>query len=913
MSLFWSQTSGLLIRGYHYQRRQRCANVCNFIAPSIYLVLLTFLQRALQQAGEEIQPAERAPLGGYVARPFKADQCLDLVRELDIDTVAQRCAADPFVNKFTVPFYGPAGSEKLLGARNAKAGTGGGVLGGLSLQPFIYPDSLPGASDFAKTQTFYDGVFLNEYGNGSASNPAYQVFAKASASGAMDSNYETSTKRFSGKKEFLQAIYDSWFNGGSFSPYHSAYGFKSISGDIGKGTGPFNADITVYFNESVGGNCTEVCQSVSGVQKIDSAIFSALKPGASAMAYLRRFPVSTKDNNFDFVSLVISVLLALSLHFHIPTMTAALVYERQNRMRELMGTSGLKPMVYWLGTYIFMLVVYCITVIILIIVGYAFNIAFFRLNAFLSYGLLFFIWGHVVVAHAVFLSPFFKTPETAIVLVWLLVVLLTFVGGPYLGTLSSTDAGEGVWFWPMLCPSFAMQRSVYWAGAFNSGGQGITVKPQTFSRDIELGMCSGRGPFCRSYVFLIIEWCIMMALGLYLDQVLPSATGVRKHPLFFLGVKRGRNRKGESNVIGMDDAPEAEALPDVGIQRQDVEELLQNDPANSRGVVLDDVHKVYYTVKPPHHAVRGMSFTAREGEVTGLLGSNGAGKTTLTRMLVGSIEPSAGDAYINGRSIRTELPEIHRNMGICFQQDIQWRDLSVQEHLYFFGRLRGIPKAELPRFVDEALENVDLTFARKTKSGQCSGGMRRRLSVAIALLGDPEVVLMDEMTTGLDPATTELVWAAIEKAKVGKTVIVTTHSMEEAKVLCDRVHMLTKGKLRCSGNPEELRLRLGRGYRLTALVPEDKVPEFHDVVRKEISQNSQVETELGGSLNYSIPKDVPASTILDVMNANKARLQIEDWAIQSSSLEDVFLNIVARDEAEVGVTNIAKSNGDENA
>lgn len=915
MSLFWSQTRGLLIRGYHYQRRQTCSNICNFIVPSLYLILLSVLQRVLQNSGDDvILPEERTPLGGYVARPFKADQCLDQVRAVgDAGVVAQQCLADPFVNKFTVPFYGPEGSDQLLGARDTAGNTGSGVLGALSLQPFIYPPSLPGG-DFAEKQTFYDGVFLNEYGNNSVSDPTYQIFAGASAAGQIDANYETKTKRLPNKAAFLEDIFNSWFKGGSFNPYHAAYGVNSISGDLGENTSPFAADVTVYYNESESyGNCTEVCQAFSGVQKLDSALFAALKPGASAMAYLRRFPIATRDSDFDFISLVISVVLALCLHFHIPTMTAIFVYERQSRMRELMATSGLKPPLYWLGTYIYMIIIYSITVIVLVIVGFAFNIPFFRLNSVVSYGILFFLWGHLVVAHAVFLSPFFKSPETAVVLVWLLVVLLTFVGGPYLGTLSSTDASETVWFFVMLCPSFAMQRSVYWAGAFNTGGQGITTGSQTYSQDIELGMCSGRGPFCRSYVFLIVEWFILMALGLYFDQVLPSSTGVRKHPLFFLGMKRGRSKKNEGGVINMDDGPDAEALPDVAAQRGEVDQLLADGVSTARGIVLDDVHKVYYTAKPPHHAVRGLSFTAREGEVTGLLGSNGAGKTSLTRMLVGSIDPSAGDAYVNGRSIRTDLPEIHRNMGICFQQDIQWRDLSVQEHLYFFGRIRGIPKADLARYVDQALENVDLTFARKTKSSACSGGMRRRLSVAIALLGDPEVVLMDEMTTGLDPATTELVWAAIERAKVGKTVVVTTHSMEEAKVLCDRVHMLTRGKLRCSGNPEELRLRLGRGYRLTALVPEANVPGFHDLVMTNISSASQVETELGGSLNYSIPKDVEASTIFDTMAANKERLQIKDWAIQSSSLEDVFLNIVARDEAEVGVTNIAKENGDEQA
>lgn len=150
----------------------------------------------------------------------------------------------------------------------------------------------------------------------------------------------------------------------------------------------------------------------------------------------------------------------------------------------------------------------------------------------------------------------------------------------------------------------------------------------------------------------------------------------------------------------------------------------------------------------------------------------------------------------------------------------------------------------------------------------------------------------------LDPATTEKVWLAIKAAKQGKTIIITTHSMEEAKVLCDRVHMSTRGQLRTTGNPEELRLRLGSGYRISASVPEASVAEFHDMVMS-LSSNCRVETQLGGNLNYSIPKSVALSSIFNAVAANKSRIGIRDWGVSQSSLEDVFLNVVARDELQV--------------
>jgi ABC-type multidrug transport system ATPase subunit len=899
-SLFWSQSRGLLVRSWHYQRRQWCANVCNFLLPPLFLVLLVGLDKVLKSKVKTVEDFQQRPLGGYVAAPFEADQCKDLIRELkDGGKVRAACEADPFQNKYTVPYYAPDGSDAVVGGRDAAKRAASGLLGGLSLSPFIYPESLPGAnSSFSKSQTWYDGVFLNEYGDMDRENVVYKAFTAVEARGLMDEKYETKTRRLGSKSELLSFIFDSWFTGGSFNPYKTAYGFNRLSGD---GKTALSADVTVYYNESEQtGNCTTTCQVFSAVQRLDAAIFATQNPGKSAAAYLRRMPDTGYEEGVNFVSLVVSIVIALLLHFFIPFFTGFLVYERQTRLRELMATSGMRAATYWFTTYMSLLAQYGITAVLITIVGAAVRVPFFRLNEFPTYAILFFIWGHLVVAHAIFLAPFFGTAESAVVLCWLFVILTNFVGGPYIGTLLSRrgETGEGFWSLVMLLPSFSLMRSVYFAGAFNTGGQGITVGQASY-QGTSLQMCTDRAPFCRSFLFLAVEWVVLMVLGLYFDQVLPNSTGVRKHPLFFLGRRRGRGRaaaKLEGAAGGEND------LEDVAAERALVGQILGDDPSASRGVVVDGLHKVYHS-KPPVHALRGMSLVARQGEITGLIGSNGAAKTTMTRILTGALDPTAGDAYLNGRSVRTQLAEIHQNLGICLQQDIQWQDLSVQEHLYFFGRLRNLPKRELKGAVARALEAVDLTFARRRKSGQCSGGMRRRLSVAIALLGDPEIVLLDEMSTGLDPATTETVWRAIQVAKPGKTIMITTHSMEEAKVLCDRVHMVTRGQLRCCGNPEELRLRLGRGYRLAASVPEAKVAGFHDMMMA-ISPDCRVETELGGSLNYSIPKSVALSTIFDAVGANKARLGIRDWGISQSSLEDVFLKVVSRDEAEVGVTKI---------
>jgi ABC-type multidrug transport system ATPase subunit len=426
-------------------------------------------------------------------------------------------------------------------------------------------------------------------------------------------------------------------------------------------------------------------------------------------------------------------------------------------------------------------------------------------------------------------------------------------------------------------------------------------------KGVQLGMCRGRSPVCTTYAYLIVQWLVMMIAGLYLDQVLPSASSVRRHPLFFLGFKRAehvkiaaaskRKKSTEEDLEEGNKDLQGPVPDDVTRELEQVRELMQGDHSQVRGVVISNLDKVYPGTNPPVHAVRNLSLSARVNEVTGIIGGNGAGKSTAFRIMTGSIEPTAGNVIVDGRSVITDLARVQGTMGVCFQQDILWNSLTIDEHLYFFSRLRAIDRQDIPAAVDAALESVDLTFARKRRAEECSGGMRRRLSVAISLLGNPTCCLLDEPTTGLDPQTRERVWQAINTAKHDKTIILTTHSMEEAQKLCDRIGLMSKGSLRCIGQPEELRLRLGRGYNLSASVPESSAVALHELIMS-ISSESMVETALAGNLRYSIPRSVPASKIFNAITANRERLQISDWGLAQSSLEDVFLN-VTRDEAAV--------------
>jgi ABC-type multidrug transport system ATPase subunit len=170
--------------------------------------------------------------------------------------------------------------------------------------------------------------------------------------------------------------------------------------------------------------------------------------------------------------------------------------------------------------------------------------------------------------------------------------------------------------------------------------------------------------------------------------------------------------------------------------------------------------KVYPRVgeRPEHVAVKSFSLLIKKGEIFGLLGPNGAGKTTLLSMLTGIYKPDKGDAWIAGHSLKTELATIHSLIGVCPQFDLLWPELSIEDHLLFYARMKGVPRSEEQEKVKTALEEVNLEDKRSKLACELSGGMKRRLSIAISMVGRPSIIFLDEPTTGLDPDNRRQIW-----------------------------------------------------------------------------------------------------------------------------------------------------------
>lgn len=234
-------------------------------------------------------------------------------------------------------------------------------------------------------------------------------------------------------------------------------------------------------------------------------------------------------------------------------------------------------------------------------------------------------------------------------------------------------------------------------------------------------------------------------------------------------------------------------------------------------VLVNAVRKVYSSTRGAVHAVRGISFAADVGQVFGLLGVNGAGKTTTFKMLCGQIEPSAGDVYIKGLNVATNVHKVRKLIGYCPQFDALLDNLTTEEHLYLFGRLKGLDGYSLVQAVESQLAELDLKDFRLSRASQLSGGNKRKLSVGMATIAEPAMVFLDEPSAGMDPVARRFMWRVVEniaERRKKSVVILTTHSMEEAEALCSRIAIQVDGQFRCLGTAQQIKSRYGNGLEL---------------------------------------------------------------------------------------------------
>ncbi|XP_025893681.1 retinal-specific ATP-binding cassette transporter [Nothoprocta perdicaria] len=308
---------------------------------------------------------------------------------------------------------------------------------------------------------------------------------------------------------------------------------------------------------------------------------------------------------------------------------------------------------------------------------------------------------------------------------------------------------------------------------------------------------------------------------------------------------------------------------------------------------LQELTKVYAGRNNP--AVDRLCVGIRPGECFGLLGVNGAGKTTTFKMLTGDTYVTSGDAVVAGHSILTHISNVHQNMGYCPQFDAIDDLLTGREHLYLYARLRGVPAEEIKRVAEWGIQKLGLAVYADQLASTYSGGNKRKLSTAIALIGCPPLVLLDEPTTGMDPQARRLLWDSIVSVlRDGRAVVLTSHSMEECEALCTRLAIMVKGTFKCLGTIQQLKYKFGDGYIVTLKIkapksgmPPDPSPA-EQFIRINFPGSLQREKHYN-MLQYQICSSSLAK-IFRLIISNKEDLHIEEYSISQTTLDQVFVN-----------------------
>jgi len=307
-------------------------------------------------------------------------------------------------------------------------------------------------------------------------------------------------------------------------------------------------------------------------------------------------------------------------------------------------------------------------------------------------------------------------------------------------------------------------------------------------------------------------------------------------------------------------------------------------PTREATVSVRELRKSYGAVE----AVRGVSFDMWAGECFGLLGPNGAGKTTTIEILEGLLGPTSGEVVVLGRRWGKDDREIRERLGVCLQQTVFSDKLQVGETVSLFRTLYR--EARPP---EEVIAEVGLGEKRRARVGTLSGGQKQRLAVASALVGDPELLFLDEPTTGLDPQSRRQVWDIVKGFKDrGRTVLLTTHYMDEAEKLCDRIAVLDHGRIIAFGTPRELVRSLGGDHVVEIVLGEDGRGPLGPEALQGLPAVRSVHAEAGHLILTVTEPHVAIQGLLERLE--KDGLVLRGLTTRHASLEDVFVSLTGR-------------------
>ncbi|RMC22299.1 hypothetical protein DUI87_00611 [Hirundo rustica rustica] len=510
------------------------------------------------------------------------------------------------------------------------------------------------------------------------------------------------------------------------------------------------------------------------------------------------YPCYVDDIFLRVMSRSMPLFMTLAWIYSVAVIIKGIVYEKEARLKETMRIMGLDNGILWLSWFISSLVPLLMSAGLLVLILKMGNLLPYSdpsvVFIFLS------IFGVVTILQCFLISTVFSRANLAaacggivyftLYLPYVLCVAwqdhISFSLKIFASLLSPVAFGFG-------CEYFALFEE-----------QGVGVQWDNF---FESPLEEDGFSITTSAVMMLFDTFLYGIMTWYIESVFPGQYGIPR-PWYFPFTK--------SYWFGEEAQDRQHPHPD---QKGSSEVCKEEEPMHlSLGVSIQNLVKVYRDGKKV--AVDGLTLNFYEGQITSFLGHNGAGKTTTMSILTGLFPPTSGTAFILGKDIRSELSTIRQNLGVCPQHNVLFDLLTVEEHIWFYARLKGLPEKKVKEEMEQMATDVGLPHKLKARTSRLSGGMQRKLSVALAFVGGSKVVILDEPTAGVDPYSRRGIWELLLKYRQGRTIILSTHHMDEADILGDRIAIISHGKLCCVGSSLFLKNQLGTGYYLT-LVKKD--------------------------------------------------------------------------------------------
>eukprot|EP00831_Metopus_contortus_P036806 TRINITY_DN29056_c0_g1_i1.p2 TRINITY_DN29056_c0_g1~~TRINITY_DN29056_c0_g1_i1.p2 ORF type:complete len:867 (-),score=99.53 TRINITY_DN29056_c0_g1_i1:129-2729(-) len=550
-----------------------------------------------------------------------------------------------------------------------------------------------------------------------------------------------------------------------------------------------------------------------------------------------------------------------------------IVGEKESKTREGMKMMGLKDSAYWLSFFTYYFV---ITLVISIsMTSVSMGVYFDYSNWFIMF-LFYLLYGLSIFAFAMFISAFFRRSRVASItgtMIYFASYWICSAVNPSTVSESSKNAAS-------LLPTLALDLGCRTFLRYEANQYGIN-----FSNASDL---VDNYRFSMCLVWMAVDFVIYLLLALYVDNVMPSESGVHQPLYFFLTKEYWTGEHTTTTSRYANEEEEKVLYPNGNFEK------FQGSEISKQGALKIRHLDKHFGSK---HAVQNISMDMYSGQIFALLGPNGAGKTTTLSMLTGLIPADTGEAKFNDISVFKEMARVREMLGVCPQHDVLFERLTPREHLNIFAAFKGRSSGEeTETSVQNILNDVDLIDCENNLACNLSGGQKRKLSIAISFIGDSPIIFLDEPTSGMDMRARHKVWDILKKYKKDKVIILTTHYMEEAEVLGDRIGIMTHGSMKCCGPPLFLKKKFNIGYNVTIVKGENAQSEQIKEFVKSYFPKATIPRDASKEISFHIPKAESKendnfTSFLTDLDAKLSELQIDSYGMASSTLEDIFLQV----------------------